>query len=87
MCDVRCASYPTISPSLLIPFFRLETGYISEIVVEAAMRSDRNIWIDGSLRDTHWHELWFGKIRKLFPQYRIAIVYVSVSDVEIPIAR
>ena len=67
--------------------YRLETGYIAEIAVEAGMAAGHNIWIDGSLRDTNWHALWFAKIRKAFPHYRIAIVYVSVTSIDIPIAR
>ncbi len=67
--------------------YRLETGYIAEIAVEAGMKGGRNIWIDGSLRDTEWHKLWFSKIREKYPNYKIAIVYVSVSSVDIPIAR
>ena len=65
----------------------METGYIAEIAVEAAMSLDHNVWIDGSLRDTEWHLLWFRKIRRAYPLYKIAIVYVTVSDVEIPISR
>jgi hypothetical protein len=68
-------------------FTRLETGYIAEIAVEAGMQAGRNIWIDGSLRDTEWHKMWFMKLRKFYPNYRIAIVYVSVTSIEIPIAR
>ena len=66
---------------------RLETGYIAEIAVEAAMNAGRNIWIDGSLRDMEWHKQWFSSIRVKYPNYKIAIVYVSVSSVDIPIAR
>ena len=66
---------------------RLETGYIAEIAVEAGMLAGHNVWIDGSLRDTEWHSRWFAKIRKAFPNYRIAIVYVSVTSIDIPIAR
>jgi hypothetical protein len=65
----------------------METGYIAEIAVEAAMSRGHNVWIDGSLRDTDWHLFLFYKIRRTYPNYKIAIVYVTVSDVEIPIAR
>ena len=40
----------------------------------------QNTWIDGSLGDSEWFKLEFKKIRKRFPQYRIAIFYVYCRE-------
>jgi hypothetical protein len=52
----------------------MESGFIAEIVVEAAMRNRRNIWIDGSLRDTGFCLilLWLFFQRKASEQIGIA---------------
>ena len=36
---------------------------------------------------TDWHRIWFQKIRREYADYKIAIVYVTVSNVDIPISR
>ena len=54
-----------------------ESGYIAELAQEVALRESRNVWVDGSLRDTEWYTRIVQNIRQRFPKYRIAILYVT----------
>mmetsp|Transcript_33588 Transcript_33588/g.56952 ORF Transcript_33588/g.56952 Transcript_33588/m.56952 type:complete len:297 (-) Transcript_33588:276-1166(-) len=56
-----------------------ETGMISEILVQEALRRNHNVLIDGTMRDYQWYTESFLKLRKHFPEYRIAIVYIKAS--------
>ena len=56
-----------------------EAGYCVEIATEAALQASKNVWVDGSLRDSGWYTQVFSKIRQDHPQYRIAILHVSAS--------
>jgi len=56
-----------------------ESGFLQELAQEVAMSSHRHVWIDGSLGDAEWYENVFLGMRKRFPHYRIAIVYVHCS--------
>ena len=47
---------------------RHESGYLVEIATEAAMRAQRHIWVDGSLRDGRWYEGVFRKMRAVHPR-------------------
>jgi len=53
-----------------------ESGYLQEIAQEAAMEEGQHVWVDGTLKNGAWYAEQFGKIRKRFPSYRIAIFYV-----------
>lgn len=53
-----------------------ESGYLVEIAMEAAMREQQHIWVDGSLRNATWYEEVFRNIRKRHPDYQIAIFYI-----------
>lgn len=56
-----------------------ESGYLVEIATEASLRASKNVWVDGSLRDTQWYEQFFAFVRRAHPQYRIAIFEVKAS--------
>jgi ribonuclease D len=43
------------------------------------MQEHKNVWVDGSLRDSGWYKEVFAKIRRDHPHYRIAILHVSAS--------
>lgn len=53
-----------------------ESGYMVEISQAAAMDMNKNVWIDGSLRDGQWYCQVFEGIRRTRPHYRIAIFHV-----------
>lgn len=60
-----------------------ESGYLQEIAQEVSMRERQHIWVDGSLSDGEWFKKIFEDIRKRFPHYRIAILYISASEATI----
>jgi len=58
---------------------RKESGYLTEIAFEVALRERKHVWVDGSLRDGEWYREEFQRIRRQHPGYHIAIVHV-VAD-------
>eukprot|EP00928_Gymnodinium_smaydae_P080766 TRINITY_DN643_c0_g3_i1.p1 TRINITY_DN643_c0_g3~~TRINITY_DN643_c0_g3_i1.p1 ORF type:complete len:817 (-),score=130.78 TRINITY_DN643_c0_g3_i1:65-2377(-) len=54
-----------------------ESALMQEIAQEYAMQGGQHVWVDGSLRDGEWYAKVFDDIRRRFPAYRIAIIYVS----------
>jgi hypothetical protein len=56
-----------------------ESGFIAEIIIIEAMRQNKCLVVDGSLRDRNWYASWFGRVRAEFPQYRIAILMITAS--------
>uniref|UniRef100_A0A7S0G7Z0 Zeta toxin domain-containing protein n=1 Tax=Rhodosorus marinus TaxID=101924 RepID=A0A7S0G7Z0_9RHOD len=56
-----------------------ESGLLVEIGQEAALRCNKNIWIDGSFRDYDWYRQVFAHIRRENSHYRIAILYVHAT--------
>jgi hypothetical protein len=72
----RYATYCPASAGLLT---HLESGYCVEILQEAALRAQRNIWVDGSLRNITWYVSVFEDLRKRHPHYRIALFIVEAS--------
>ena len=65
---------------------QLESGYCVEILQEAALRTRRNIRVDGSLRNFKWYTRVFEDIRKRFPHYRIAILLIE-APTEVVLSR
>jgi len=57
-----------------------ESVYIQEIAQGVAMRCRQNICIDGSLRNTEWFRGQIQDLKKRFPHYRTAIMYVFASE-------
>ena len=59
---------------------RQESGLCCEIAQEAAMRLNKHLWVDGSLRDGDWYRSVFEGIKQRYPAYRIAIIHVVADD-------
>lgn len=59
---------------------RQEVGYIAEVLLWESLYESMCIWVDGSLRNASFHEKLFAEIRKDFPNYRIAVLYVKSSE-------
>mmetsp|Transcript_14177 Transcript_14177/g.30320 ORF Transcript_14177/g.30320 Transcript_14177/m.30320 type:complete len:515 (-) Transcript_14177:337-1881(-) len=55
---------------------RRESGYLVEVAQHVAMDEQKNVWVDGSLRDGDWYSKVFDTLRRTRPEYRIAILYV-----------
>ena len=49
---------------------------LATIANRYALTTNKNIWIDGSLRDAKWYTKVFNDIVARFPHYRIAIIHV-----------
>eukprot|EP00976_Prorocentrum_cordatum_P083877 1185418-Prorocentrum_minimum.AAC.5 len=65
---------------------RLESGYLVEIAQHVAMNEQKNVWVDGSLRDSEWYASVFNTLRSKWPEYRIAILYVY-ADKDVVLRR
>ena len=50
-----------------------------EILQEASLQAQRNVCVDGSLRNVEWYSKVFDDIRKRFPRYRIALLLIGAS--------
>jgi adenylylsulfate kinase-like enzyme len=56
-----------------------ESTQMSDVLFEHSLSSNRNILVDGSLRDVDWYTQLFHRLRHEFPQYTLVIMYVSAS--------
>jgi len=56
-----------------------ESGFIAEIIELEAMKQNKCVLVDGSLRNRDWYARWFGRIRAEFPHYRIAILLITAT--------
>ncbi|CAD7977081.1 unnamed protein product, partial [Amoebophrya sp. A25] len=52
----------------------------SEIAQEVALEAGVTIWVDGSLWNHDYYKERFKRIRKSYPQYRIAIVSITAEE-------
>ena len=57
-----------------------ESSYIAEIAQHLAMKNNMDVWVDGSLRNWQWYEGELQRIRKRYPQYRIAVIAISAPE-------
>ena len=63
-----------------------ESGYITEIATKVALQRGVHVVVDGSLRNFDFHRLQMADMRASFPQYRLAIVYVT-AETSVVLAR
>eukprot|EP00927_Polykrikos_kofoidii_P055448 TRINITY_DN4969_c0_g1_i3.p1 TRINITY_DN4969_c0_g1~~TRINITY_DN4969_c0_g1_i3.p1 ORF type:complete len:639 (+),score=56.05 TRINITY_DN4969_c0_g1_i3:232-1917(+) len=56
-----------------------ESGFLQELATEVALMNRQNVWVDGSLQDYEWYTRVFQDIRRRYPMYRIALLYVYAS--------
>jgi hypothetical protein len=57
-----------------------ESTLMSDVLFEQSLMNNRNILVDGSLRDADWYQTLFKRIRTEFPHYMLSIMYVSASS-------
>lgn len=72
--------YVRNNPTTAGSFTHLESSLLVEIAQEAALQRNMNIWVDGSLSNDEWTLFQLNRIRRIFPQYHIAVVHVSASE-------
>eukprot|EP00698_Gefionella_okellyi_P008266 TRINITY_DN2043_c0_g1_i3.p2 TRINITY_DN2043_c0_g1~~TRINITY_DN2043_c0_g1_i3.p2 ORF type:complete len:210 (+),score=39.11 TRINITY_DN2043_c0_g1_i3:332-961(+) len=65
------------NPELAGSQVHVESGFIQEILLYTALSMDKNIIIDGSLRDVDWNAKLIKKLRQNYPHYQpFQIIYV-----------
>lgn len=69
--------YVKETPELAGELTRKEAGYIAEILTLAGLQAGKNVLVDGSLRDSEWYKEYFERLRRDFPNLRIAIIHVT----------
>lgn len=50
---------------------------------QVALRASKNVWVDGSLRDSKWYQHVISNVRAKHPAYKIGIIYVYASEATI----
>lgn len=65
------------APELAGELTRKESGMIAEILTKAALLANRNVLVDGSLRNAQWYRQHFAELRKQYPNLRIAILHIT----------
>ena len=70
------SEYLKENPLMAGDLTKKEAGYIAEILTLAALKKNKNVMVDGSLRDTHWYQGYFSSLRRDYPKLRISILHV-----------
>lgn len=63
---------------------QVESGYIQEILLEAALERGKQIVVDGSMHNAGWWKSQLKDIKQRYPEYRVAILEIVTAweDVE-----
>jgi len=69
--------YLESSPEHAGTLTRKEAGYVAEILTAVALEQNKNVMIDGSLRDSDWYQIYFQQLRETYPKNRLAIIHVT----------
>ena len=56
-----------------------ESGYIAETLTLAALHSGRNVFVDGSLKDSGWHVDYIRRLKKEFPKLKVGLIEVTAE--------
>lgn len=78
----RLPEYPQYirnNPETAGEYTRKESGYISEILIKAALEKGKNVLVDGSLRDWEWYHQYFIDLKTEYDRYQIAILHITAS--------
>jgi len=70
-------AYVETDPDRAGELTRKESGYIVEILTEAAFQQGLNVLVDGSLRDHEWYTGYFKRIKETYPKRKIGILHVT----------
>jgi hypothetical protein len=74
------AGYLQYGPETAATKLHRESTQMADVLFEHALASNKNILVDGSLRDVAWYRILFQRLRTDFPQYVLCILYVSASS-------
>mmetsp|Transcript_14316 Transcript_14316/g.21193 ORF Transcript_14316/g.21193 Transcript_14316/m.21193 type:complete len:414 (-) Transcript_14316:100-1341(-) len=70
------SGYLKENPLMAGDLTKKEAGYIAEILTLAALKKNKNVLVDGSLRDTQWYKEYFVLLRRDYPKLRISILHI-----------
>lgn len=70
-------TYVKLSPSRVDELTRKEAGFISEILILAALQAGRNVIKDGVLADAEWHFQLIQKLKQEYPNLKVGIFHVT----------
>lgn len=56
---------------------RKEAGFVAEILTAVALEQQKNVLVDGSLRDSEWYKIYFQHLRDSYPLNKLAIIHVT----------
>lgn len=75
------AGYLRENPDTAATLLHGESTQMADILFQHALASSSDMLVDGSLRDVEWYtDLISNKLRKNYPNYRIAILHVTAKD-------
>ncbi len=57
-----------------------EVGYMAEILTMYALRQNKNVLVDGSLRNYEWYQQYITAIREDYPSFNIGILHVLAPE-------
>eukprot|EP00301_Raphidiophrys_heterophryoidea_P006514 c12624_g1_i4.p1 GENE.c12624_g1_i4~~c12624_g1_i4.p1 ORF type:complete len:650 (-),score=176.97 c12624_g1_i4:284-2233(-) len=69
--------YSKLDPETAASKCHKESAFFAEIAQMKAMYMNQNVWVDTTLKEYVWFGHKFDEYRKKFPQYRIAIFYIT----------
>lgn len=74
------AGYLQYGPDSAATKLHRESTQMADVLFEHSLATQRNILVDGSLRDVDWYTRLFRRLRTDFPQYVLSILYVSAPS-------
>jgi len=73
----------SLAPEEAATILHKESGQIADELLERALKSGKDIIVDGSLRNAQWYQGEFQRIRREYPSYGILILYTRASSSKI----
>ena len=68
--------FPESSLNVCSSLTHKESGFVTEILAQEALKLGLPVIVDGTLKDHVWYGNHFNEIRRVYPKYRLAIIYV-----------
>ncbi|KNC74092.1 hypothetical protein SARC_13351 [Sphaeroforma arctica JP610] len=58
----------------------MESGYIAELLLGAAIMDGRNVIVDGSLKSWEWHKSTIQHLRRKYDKIQVGIIHIEASE-------
>jgi len=72
--------YKALDPETAGAMTQKEAGLLVELTTEAGMARGMNVWQDGSFQDREFFHTKIDYIRRRYPRYKIAVMYVTAAE-------